>query len=75
MQKINFMNSTARDAQITKVSPDCMEVTFGAAGGGITFAEAKGTTERYIVGNIEILEEHSVAMTSIFIFFISQLYF
>ncbi len=37
-------------------------VTLGSGGGGITLCEAVGTDKRYIIGDIEILEEHSVAM-------------
>ena len=60
--KINFNNSTARNATITKLSEHECEVIFGADGGGITLAEAKGTDKRYIVGDIELLEDHSAAM-------------
>lgn len=62
MQEINFLNSAARDAQIVSASPDCAEVLFGSAGGGISLDEAKGMKKRYIVGNVEVLENHSVAM-------------
>ena len=62
MRKINLMNAVARDAVITNQTPDLMEVTFGAAGGGVTLCDMKGIQERYVVGNVEILEDHSVAM-------------
>lgn len=62
MNRIDFSNSIARDSVITFMQPDCAEVTLGSVGGGITLAEAKGTTMRYIVGNIEVLEDHSAAM-------------
>ena len=60
--KIDFNDSVARDAVIIAPHADHCEVTLGAEGGGITLAQAKGTTKRFIVGNIEVLEEHSVAM-------------
>ena len=60
--KINFTNSTTRNATITKCSVDECEVTLGAQGGGITLVEARGTDKRYIVGDVEVLEDHSAAM-------------
>ena len=62
MQAIDLSKSTARDAQITAVSTEKMDVTFGAAGGGISLEGAQKTGKRYIVGNIELLEDHSVAL-------------
>ena len=62
MRKINLLNAVARDAVITNQTPDLMEVTFGASGGGVTLCDMKGIQERYVVGNVEILEDHSVAM-------------
>ena len=61
--KIDFTNSTPQSAVITARSADFCEVTLGAAGGGITLHEARGTNKRYIVGFIEVLEDHSAAMT------------
>jgi hypothetical protein len=62
MDRIDFTKSTAREAAVTSVSADVMEVVLGGGGGGVTFNGAEGTNKRYIVGNIEVLEEHSVAM-------------
>jgi len=39
-----------------------MEVTLGGSGGGVTLDGAQKTNKRFIVGYIEVLEEHSVAM-------------
>ncbi len=61
--KIDFTHSIPDNAVITASGPDACEVTLGAAGGGITLFEAKGTDKRYIVGTIEVLEDHSAAMT------------
>jgi hypothetical protein len=61
--KIDFTHSKTQNAAITAVSEDFCEVTLGNAGGGITLNEAKGTKKRYIVGCIEVMEDHSVAMT------------
>ncbi|MCL2060169.1 MAG: beta-galactosidase, partial [Oscillospiraceae bacterium] len=60
--KINFMDSVAREAAITARGEDYCEVMLGGAGGGVTLAQARGTDKRYIVGYIEVLEEHSVAL-------------
>ena len=62
MSRIDFTKSIARDAAVTTVSADVMEVVLGDGGGGVTLNGAEGTNKRYIVGNIEVLEEHSVAM-------------
>jgi len=61
--KIDFSDPKAHNAIITTSSPDTCEVTLGAAGGGITLPEVKGTDKRYIVGMVEVLEDHSAAMT------------
>lgn len=61
--KIDFTNSTAENAVIDAFGPDFCEVTIGKTSGGITLAEAKGTGKRYITGFIEVLEDHSTAMT------------
>lgn len=60
--KIDFANSATRNATIINLNADACEVTLGAEGGGITLAEVKGTYKRYIVGDIQVLENHSVAM-------------
>lgn len=60
--KIDFTKSAAREAAITGVSPHHMEVTLGGSGGGVTLEGAQKTDKRYIVGNIELLEDHSAAM-------------
>jgi hypothetical protein len=60
---IDFTNSKAENAVITSSGEDFCEVTLGKMGGGITLAQAKGTNKRYITGFIEVLEDHSAAMT------------
>jgi hypothetical protein len=59
---INFMNSIARDATVLAYNANNCEVVLGADGGGITLEQIKDSGKRYIVGDIEVLEEHSVAM-------------
>ena len=62
MQRINFAESVARDAAVSAVTDAAIDVVFGASGGGVSLPGAEKTGMRYIVGNIEVLEEHSVAM-------------
>ena len=63
MYPIDFTKSAARDALICAASPGGMDAVLGAAGGGVTLEGAQNAGMRYIVGFIEVLEEHSVAMT------------
>ncbi|QGG55910.1 hypothetical protein GE073_10210 [Paenibacillus sp. B01] len=60
--KIDFTNSVAREAEMAACSPDGCEVVLGADGGGITIEQVKEAGKRYLVGDIEVLEDHSVAM-------------
>jgi hypothetical protein len=60
---IDFANSVPQNASITASGKSFCEATLKAAGGGITLQEARGTNKRYIVGFIEVLEDHSTAMT------------
>ncbi|KUP21800.1 hypothetical protein [Paenibacillus sp. DMB5] len=60
--KIHFENAVARAATFTSLSADRCEVVLGAEGGGISLAEIRNSGKRYIIGDIEVLEEHSVAM-------------
>ncbi len=60
--KIDFRNSTARDAKFISLSTDSCEVLLRAEGGGITLPQIKDSGKRYIVGDVEVLEDHSAAM-------------
>ncbi len=60
--KINFMKSSGRDAVFLTQEQNSCTVEYAAAGGGITLSEVKEAGKRYIVGDIEVLEEHSAAM-------------
>lgn len=60
--KINFNKAIARDATIISATEDSCVVVLGASGGGITLPEIKGTGKRYLAGDAEVLEDHSVAM-------------
>ncbi|MBB6734662.1 beta-galactosidase [Cohnella zeiphila] len=60
--KIDFERSDARDAVFLYRSADRCEVALGAEGGGISLHEVKHSGKRFIVGDVEVLEEHSAAM-------------
>ena len=60
--KIDWRLAQTRDAQILEVSEDSCVVSLGKGGGGITLPQLKGTKERYVIGDMEVLEDHSVAM-------------
>ena len=60
--KIDWRLAQTRDAQILEVSEDSCVVSLGKGGGGVTLPQLKGTKERYVIGDMEVLEDHSVAM-------------
>ena len=60
--KIDWRLAQVRDAQILEVSEDSCVVSLGCGGGGVTLPQLKGTTQRYVIGDMEVLEDHSVAM-------------
>lgn len=60
--KINFENAITRDAAFLSLSSDRCVVELGAAGGGIVLPQIRNSKKRYIIGDVEVLEEHSVAM-------------
>ncbi|MGI5899688.1 MAG: hypothetical protein ACOX8S_07160 [Christensenellales bacterium] len=62
MTTIDLTQSIPRQADILSCSADAMDVMLGGSGGGVTLKGAERTNKRYIVGFIEVLEEHSVAM-------------
>lgn len=59
---INFTQSKTREAQIVNVTPENMEVKLGSSGGGITLEGIKEKRKRYLIGSIEILEDHAVPL-------------
>ena len=62
MLSMDWRNAVPRDAEITRRDPSTLEATLRANGGGISLPGAPKTTARYIIGYVEVLEEHSVAM-------------
>ena len=59
---IDFRKADARQAAIVEADENGCTVLLRASGGGISLPGLVGTKERYVVGDVEILEDHSVAM-------------
>lgn len=60
--KITFEEGNCREARILQADRDGCTVSLGAAGGGITLPQVRKSDKRYIIGDAEVLEEHSAAM-------------
>lgn len=60
--KIDLREAVARQASILEADEAGCTVLLGAKGGGISFPQLVNTKERYVVGDVEVLEEHSAAM-------------
>ncbi len=60
--RIDWRNASVRDARILEADETSCIAELGAAGGGIEIAGVKEGKERYIIGDIEVLEDHSAAM-------------
>ncbi len=61
-ERITWMSSALRDAEMLQAGENECIVLLGKAGGGISVPQVKESNCRYIYGDVEILEEHSVAM-------------
>ena len=63
MKKIDFRKSKARGADLSQVGENKIEICYSSRGGGITLEGAADDPEkRYLIGYIEILEEHSLPL-------------
>lgn len=60
--KIDWTKGELRDAVMEKAGVEACTVRLGSAGGGIGIPQLTGTKDRYVVGDVEILEDHSAAM-------------
>lgn len=60
--KIDWTKGELRDAAMLKAGEDECVIRLGCAGGGISIPQLTETKDRYLVGDMEILEEHSAAM-------------
>lgn len=58
---IDFKKSKERKASIVSVSSKHLETLFDHSGGGISLEGIK-STDRYLIGSIEVLEDHAVAL-------------
>lgn len=62
MKKIDWTRAEERNARILDRDGDGCMVLLEMCGGGITLPQLKGAGERYLFGDVEVLEEHSAAM-------------
>ncbi|MBD5458576.1 MAG: hypothetical protein HDR27_08415 [Lachnospiraceae bacterium] len=60
--KIDFNSVICRDAKILQSDAEGCTVSFGSAGGGISISQIRESKKRYLIGDVEILEDHSAAM-------------
>ncbi len=60
--KINWQVSEERNARITDRDEKGCTVIFQAEGGGISLPQIREAKERYLIGDMEVLEDHSCAM-------------
>ncbi|HIX29353.1 MAG TPA: beta-galactosidase [Candidatus Blautia stercoravium] len=61
-EALDLQRLIPRKARIEEQGKESCVVRFGAEGGGVTFPETRKSRLRYIVGDVEVLEEHSAAM-------------
>lgn len=59
--RLDFTQSTTRKAQLLEVSSHQIKALFDHSGGGLSLAGIK-PTDRYLIGSIEVLEDHAVAL-------------
>lgn len=59
---IDWTGAEERDARILEQDRNGCTVLLGACGGGVSLPQVKGSRERYLYGDVEVLEEHSAAM-------------
>ena len=66
--KIDWTKGKLRNAQLLKnaqmleAGEDSCEILLGKEGGGISLPQLLDTKDRYVIGDVEVLEEHSAAM-------------
>lgn len=51
-----------RDAVVQEQSPDGCTIVLGASGGGVALPQVKTSSLRYLIGDVEVLEDHCAAM-------------
>lgn len=60
--KIDWKQCGLRDAEMLEADEGGCTVRLGAKGGGVILSQLVGSKERYLTGDVEVLEEHSAAM-------------
>ncbi len=60
--KIDLGKVSCRGARVLEADERSCTVELDAAGGGVAFHEAEESGERYVIGDVEVLEDHSAAM-------------
>lgn len=60
--KIDWTKGRLRDALMLKAGQEECVIELGRTGGGISIPALSQTGDRYVVGDVEVLEEHSAAM-------------
>ncbi|MDO4293127.1 MAG: beta-galactosidase [Eubacteriales bacterium] len=60
--KINLENGRLRNARLLERTEDGCILELGQEGGGIDFPQLLETKDRYLIGDVEVLEDHSAAM-------------
>jgi hypothetical protein len=63
MKQIDLCKSLAKEAEILTCAENAMDVLLKQCGGGVTLEGVAKTSMRYLVGYIEILEDHSLPLT------------
>ena len=51
-----------KNAQMLEAGEDSCEILLGKEGGGISLPQLLETKDRYVIGDVEVLEDHSAAM-------------
>ena len=60
--KIDWTKGKLRNAQMLEAGTDSCVILLGKEGGGISLPQLLDTKDRYVIGDVEVLEEHSAAM-------------
>lgn len=59
---VSLNHLAVRDAKILSEASDSCTVLLGAAGGGVVLPQVKDSSLRYLIGDVEVLEDHCAAM-------------
>lgn len=62
IEKICLDQIIPRDAVVQEQAPGGCTVVLGASGGGVTLPQINNSSLRYLIGDVEVLEDHCAAM-------------